>query len=63
MPLEYQYVFVKVDADATSENNELASPVLLSSGEVNFVNQSLEENASEFRYKLLSKNIPNNNNS
>jgi hypothetical protein len=61
MVLEYQYVFVKVDADATSENNELASPVLLSSGEANFVNQTLEENESEFRYKLLMNSNPENN--
>jgi len=60
MVSEYQYVFVKVDADATSENNELASPILLSSGEANFVNQTLEENASEFRYKLLMNSNPEN---
>lgn len=63
MVVEYEYVFVKVDVDATSENNELASPVLLSSGEANFVNKTLEDNGSEMRYKLLSENIPNNDNS
>ena len=63
MVVEYQYVFVNVDADATNENNELASPVLLSSGEANFVNQTLDDNGSNMRYKLLSEDIPNNNNS
>jgi len=63
MVSEYQYVFVKVDDDATSENNELASPLSLSSGEANFVNQTLERNGSDMRYKLLSENIPNNDNS
>ena len=63
MVVEYQYVFVNVDSDATNENNELASPVLLSSGEANFVNQTLDDNGSNMRYKLLSEDIPNNNNS
>ena len=63
MVVEYEYVFVRVDADATDENNELASPVLLSSGEANFVNETLVENESDMRYKLLSKNDTPNNNS
>lgn len=56
--IEYKYVSVKVGEDATIKNNILASPVLMSSGEANFVNGFLETNDSPNRYKLLSENTP-----
>jgi len=60
MVVEYEYVFVN------AENNELASPVVrvtMSSGEANYVNKTLEDYGSEMRYKLLSEDIPNDDNS
>lgn len=53
--IEEKYVFVKIGDDPTEENNSLASPVLLSTGEANFVNQFLKEQNSEFEYKLLEE--------
>lgn len=63
MVTEYEYVFVKVDQEATNENNLLASPVLMSTGEANFVNEFLAEQLSDQTYKLLSKDISNNDKS
>lgn len=63
MVTEYEYVFVKVDQEATNENNLLASPVLMSTGEANFVNEFLAEQQSDQTYKLLSKDISNNDKS
>jgi hypothetical protein len=63
MVIEYEYVLVKVDQEATNENNLLASPVLLSTGEANFVNEFLAEQQSDQTYKLLSNDTTNNNNS
>lgn len=63
MVTEYEYVFVKVDQEATNENNLLASPVLLSTGEANFVNEILAEQQSDLTYKLLSNDISNNDKS
>jgi len=60
---EYEYIFVKVDQEATNENNLLASPVLMSTGEANFVNEFLAEQQSDQTYKLLSKDISNNDKS
>jgi len=60
MVVEYEYVFVN------AESNELASPVVrvtMSSGEANYVNKTLEDYGSEMRYKLLSEDIPNDDNS
>ena len=53
--IEEKYVFVKIGDDPIEENNSLASPVLLSTGEANFVNQFLKEQNSEFEYKLLEE--------
>jgi hypothetical protein len=53
--IEEKYVFIKIGDDPTEENNSLASPVLLSTGEANFVNQFLKEQNSEFEYKLLEE--------
>jgi len=53
--IEEKYVFVKIGDDPTEENNSLASPVSLSTGEANFVNQFLKEQNSEFEYKLLEE--------
>lgn len=63
MVTEYEYVFVKVDQEATNENNLLASPVLMSTGEANFVNEFLAEQQSDQTYKLLSNDISNNDKS
>lgn len=60
---EYEYVFVRVDEEPTNENNLLASPVLMSTGEANFVNKFLIEQKSDKEYKLLSKDISNNDKS
>jgi len=53
--IEEKYVFIKIGDDPTEENNSLASPVLLSTGEANFVNKFLKEQNSEFEYKLLEE--------
>jgi hypothetical protein len=53
--IEEKYVFIKIGDDPTEENNSLASPVFLSTGEANFVNQFLKEQNSEFEYKLLEE--------
>ena len=53
--IEEKYVFIKIGDNPTEENNSLASPVLLSTGEANFVNQFLKEQESEFEYKLLEE--------
>ena len=53
--IEEKYVFVKIGDDPTEENNLIASPVLMSTGEAGFVNNYLQEQKSEFEYKLLEE--------
>lgn len=52
---ELEYVYVLKDEKPLAENNILASPVTLTTGEANFVNNHLEANNSPNRYKLIIK--------
>lgn len=51
--LEIEYVLVDKDKEPTSENNSLASPVEMSTGEANFANEFLDINNSNQIYKPL----------
>ena len=53
--IEEKYVFIKIGDDPTEENNLVASPVLMSTGEAGFVNDFLKENKSEFEYKIIEE--------
>ena len=50
---EIEYVLVDKDKEPTNENNFLASPVAMSTGEANFCNKFLEINNSNQTYKPL----------
>jgi hypothetical protein len=52
---EFQYVFIESGCSATNENNLLASPVEMSTGEANFVNEFLESANSTQRYILIEQ--------
>jgi membrane protein CcdC involved in cytochrome C biogenesis len=53
--IEKEYVFINIGDKPIEENNLIASPVLMSTGEANFVNEFLEEQKSEHRYELLDQ--------
>jgi len=53
--IEEKYVFIKIGDDPTEENNLIASPVLMSTGEAGFVNNYLQEQKSEFEYKIIEE--------
>jgi membrane protein CcdC involved in cytochrome C biogenesis len=53
--IEEKYVFIKIGENPTEENNSLASPVFLSTGEANFVNEFLKESNSDFVYEILKE--------
>jgi hypothetical protein len=52
---EHKFIFVNIGDEPIEENNLIASPVLMSTGEANFVNEFLEEVKSEHRYELLDQ--------
>lgn len=52
---EFQYVFVESGCSPTIENNLLASPVAMSTGEANFVNEFLESINSNQRYIIIEE--------
>ena len=52
---EYKFIFINMGDEPIEENNLIASPVLMSTGEANFVNEFLEEQKSEHRYELLEQ--------
>lgn len=53
--IEMEYVFIKIGDDPIEANNQIASPVLMSTGEANFVNEFLKESNSDFVYETLRK--------
>ncbi len=53
--IEEKYVFIKIGDNPTEENNLIASPVLMSTGEAGFVNSFLKEQESEFEYKIIEE--------
>ena len=53
--IEMEYVFIKIGDDPIESNNLIASPVLMSTGEANFVNEFLKESNSDFVYETLRK--------
>ena len=53
--IEEKYVFIKIGDDPTEENNLVASPILMSTGEAGFVNTFLKETDSEFVYKITEE--------
>jgi len=53
--IEEKYVYIKIGNEPIEENNLIASPVLMSTGEANFVNEFLKKTDSEFIYKIIEE--------
>lgn len=49
--IEYEYIYVQKDGTLPKEEDKLI--VKMSEGEANYINNFLEKQNSEFRYKLL----------
>ncbi len=53
--IEEKYVLIEMDSSPIAENNLLASPVVMSTGEANFVNEFLESTNSTQRYIIIEE--------
>lgn len=53
--IEEKYVLIEMDSSPITENNLLASPVVMSTGEANFVNEFLESTNSTQRYIIIEE--------
>jgi hypothetical protein len=55
---EKQYVLVEIGSKANEENNLLPSPVAMSTGEANYVNDFLKSDPSSTqRYQIIEDNV------
>tara|TARA_R110001592_G_scaffold278988_2_gene546359 strand:+ start:330 stop:521 length:192 start_codon:yes stop_codon:yes gene_type:complete len=56
--IENQYVLIEIGSIANEKNNLLPSPVAMSTGEANYVNDFLKSNPSSTqRYQIIEENV------